>query len=595
MNTFIYIILALVAVCTVCTVIVMVKVFSRQETTSDVSSKDFDRLEGKISEENRSARQELSDNIDKIRKELSENVGHMRTETVDNMGKMREELSGNVGKMREEISGTVDKLRSEFTENVSQLRKESSETSKNQREETKKAFTDFQTAFGDNVAKLNSFQKEGFDDMGKRNKEFVGTMESKLENLKDTTNTTLTKSFEQFFKTFDANTDKSVEAQNAGFEKMEKRQSDLIKTTETKLDALRSIVEEKLTTMSEKFQEGFEKNTEKMVEAQKERFAEMDKRQSDLIQTTEKRLDEMRATVDEKLQKTLNDRLGQSFKLVSEQLESVQKGLGEMKNLASDVGGLKNALTNVKVRGNFGELQLKALLEQMLAPEQYDENVATVPGSSERVEFAIKLPGKDDPHGSVYLPVDSKFPKDVYDQYVDAIDTGDAAAIKSKSSQFENTILAMAKDISTKYLSVPDTTNFAIMFVPVENIYAEVIRRSKLTQELRDKWNVLVTGPTTLGALLSSLQMGFRTLAIEKRSNDVWTTLGAVKTEFSKFGDLLEKAKKNIDSASATIEQLQGTRTKAIKRKLREVEALPTDQAAALLPDMGEEGVWDEE
>jgi DNA recombination protein RmuC len=595
MNTFIYIILALVAVCTICTVIVMVKVFSRQETTSDVSSKDFDRLESKISEENRNARQELSDNIDKIRKELSDNVGKTREELSDNMGKMRDELSGNVGKMREEISGTVDKLRSEFTENVSQLRKESSETSKNQREETKKAFTDFQTAFGDNVAKLNSFQKEGFDDMGKRNKVFADTMESKLETLKDTTNTTLTKSFEQFFKTFDANTDKSVEAQNAGFEKMEKRQSDLIKTTENKLDTLRSIVEEKLTTMSEKFQEGFEKNTEKMVEAQKERFAEMDKRQSDLIQTTEKRLDEMRATVDEKLQKTLNDRLGQSFKLVSEQLESVQKGLGEMKNLASDVGGLKNALTNVKVRGNFGELQLKALLEQMLSPEQYDENVATVPGSSERVEFAIKLPGKDDPHGSVYLPIDSKFPKDVYDQYVDAIDTGDASAIKSKSSQFENTILAMAKDISTKYIFVPDTTNFAIMFVPVENIYAEVIRRSSLTQELRDKWNVLVTGPTTLGALLSSLQMGFRTLAIEKRSNDVWTTLGAVKTEFSKFGDLLEKAKKNIDTASATIEQLQGTRTKAINRKLREVEALPTDQAAALLPDMNEEGVVDDE
>lgn len=467
MNTFIYIILALVAVCTVCTVIVMVKVFSRQETTSDVSSKDFDRLEGKISEENRNARQELSDNIDKIRKELSENVGQMRTETVDNMGKMREELSGNVGKMREEFTSTVDRLR--------------------------------------------------------------------------------------------------------------------------------SIVEEKLTTMSEKFQEGFEKNTEKMVEAQKERFAAMDKRQESLIQTTEKRLDEMRATVDEKLQKTLNDRLGQSFKLVSEQLESVQKGLGEMKNLASDVGGLKNALTNVKLRGNFGELQLKSLLEQMLSPEQYDENVATVRGSSERVEFAIKLPGKDDTNRTVYLPIDSKFPKDVYDQYIDAIDAGNTSEIQSKAKQFENTVIAMAKDIKTKYISVPDTTNFAIMFVPVENIYAEVIRRSSLTQELRDKWNVLVTGPTTLGALLSSLQMGFRTLAIEKRSNDVWTTLGAVKTEFSKFGDLLEKAKKNIDTASATIEQLQGTRTKAINRKLREVEALPTDQAAALLPDMNEESVLDDE
>lgn len=361
------------------------------------------------------------------------------------------------------------------------------------------------------------------------------------------------------------------------------------------VDKLRIVVEEKLSTMSEKFQEGFDKNTERMIEAQKERFSAMDKRQEFLIQTTEKRLDEMRATVDEKLQKTLNDRLGQSFKMVSEQLESVQQGLGEIKNLASDVGGLKNALTNVKIRGDFGEFQLKLLLEQILSPEQYDENVATVRGSSERVEFAIKLPGKGDSKGTVYLPIDSKFPKDVYDQYIDAIDNADADGIKSKSKQFENTIIAMAKDINSKYISVPDTTNFAIMFVPVENIYAEIIRRSSLSQELRDKYNVLVTGPTTLGALLSSLQMGFRTLAIEKRSSDVWTTLGAVKTEFSKFGDLLEKAKKNIDTASETIEQLQGRRTKAINRKLRDIEALPTDQAATLLPNMNDESVLDDD
>ncbi len=573
MNTLIYIVLALTAVCTVCTVIVMVKVFSRQGTASDVSTKDFDRLEGKISEENRQARMELSDNIDKIRNQLSDNVS----------------------KMREEISGTVDKLRSEFTENVSQLRKETTETAKSQREETKKVFADFQTAFNDNVAKLNSFQKDGFQNMDNSSKEFAKNTESKLDSLKETTNKTLTESFEQFFGKFDTNTTKSVETQKEGFEKMEKRQSDLMEATATKLDIMRSSVEEKLAAMSEKFTEGFEKNTQKMVEAQKERFAEMDKRQESLIQTTEKKLDEMRATVDEKLQKTLNDRLGQSFKMVSEQLESVQKGLGEMKNLASDVGGLKNALTNVKVRGNFGELQLKALLEQMLSPEQYEENVATVSGSSERVEFAIKLPGKDQTQRAVYLPVDSKFPKDVYDQYVDAIDSGDAATIKAKSTQFENTILAMAKDISTKYISVPDTTNFAIMFVPVENIYAEVIRRSGLTQELRDKWSVLVTGPTTLGALLSSLQMGFRTLAIEKRSNDVWATLGAVKTEFAKFGGLLDKAKKNIDTASETIEKLQGTRTKAINRKLKDVEALPAEQAAALLPNTDDDDFSDDE
>lgn len=321
----------------------------------------------------------------------------------------------------------------------------------------------------------------------------------------------------------------------------------------------------------------------------KERFDGLYSRQDKLLASTEQKLEEMRATVDEKLQKTLNDRLGQSFKLVSEQLESVQKGLGEMQNLANDVGGLKNALTNVKVRGNFGELQLKALLEQMLSPEQYDENVVTVPGSTERVEFAIKLPGKDENNSFIYLPIDSKFPKDVYDQYVEAIDQGDSGNIKSRSQLFESTITKMAKDISTKYVSTPHTTDFAILFVPVENIYAEVIRRTGLMQTLRDQYHIMVAGPTTLGALLSSLQMGFHTLAIEKRSSEVWKTLAAVKTEFATFGDLLDKVKKNIDQASKNIETLQGTRTRAINRKLREVESLPMDQAVGLLQEEAED------
>ena len=333
------------------------------------------------------------------------------------------------------------------------------------------------------------------------------------------------------------------------------------------------------------FQEAFDKDVERLGEILKERFEGLDKRQEKLMESTEKKLDEMRATVDEKLQKTLNERLGQSFKLVSEQLESVQKGLGEMQSLATDVGGLKNALTNVKVRGNFGELQLKALLEQMLSPEQYDENVVTIPGSSERVEFAIKLPGRDEHNSVVYLPIDSKFPKDVYEQYIDAIESGDTNNIKIKSQQFESTINKMAKDISSKYVAIPYTTDFAILFVPVENIYAEVLRRHGLSQTLRDQYHVLVAGPTTLGALLSSLQMGFRTLAIEKRSSEVWNTLSAVKTEFAKFGGLLDKAKKSIDAAANTIETLQGTRTRAINRTLRKVEALPTEQATELLSE----------
>ncbi|MBO7570988.1 MAG: DNA recombination protein RmuC [Bacteroidales bacterium] len=333
---------------------------------------------------------------------------------------------------------------------------------------------------------------------------------------------------------------------------------------------------EELSNSLRLFQESFS-------EILKERFDGLDMRQDRLLQSTEKKLDEMRATVDEKLQKTLSERLGQSFKLVSEQLESVQKGLGEMQNLANDVGGLKNALTNVKVRGNFGELQLKALLEQMLSPEQYDENVVTIPGSTERVEFAIKLPGKDENNSIIYLPIDSKFPKDVYDQYIEAIDQGDSGNIKVRSQLFESTVTKMAKDISSKYVATPYTTDFAILFVPVENIYAEVIRRTGLMQTLRDQYHIMVAGPTTLGALLSSLQMGFRTLAIEKRSGEVWKTLAAVKTEFATFGDLLDKVKKNIDQASKNIETLQGTRTRAINRTLRDVESLPMDQALGLL------------
>ena len=326
--------------------------------------------------------------------------------------------------------------------------------------------------------------------------------------------------------------------------------------------------------------EGFE-NFERQL---RERFSDLDKRQEKMLLATEGKLEEMRNMVDEKLQKTLNERISQSFKLVSEQLESVQQGLGEMKNLANDVGGLKNALTNVKIRGNFGELQLKALLEQMLSPEQYEENVATIPNSTERVEFAIKLPGKDDHRNVVYLPIDSKFPKDVYDQYVEAMEQGNASEVKNKSQQFETTVVKMAKDIQNKYVAVPYTTDFGILFVPVESLYAEILRRPKLMNDLRDLYHILVTGPTTLGALLSSLQMGFRTLAIQKHSSEVWKTLGAIKTEFSKFEGMLEKVQNNLKTACGQLDELKGTRTRAITRKLRDVEALPVDEAQKLLP-----------
>jgi len=339
-----------------------------------------------------------------------------------------------------------------------------------------------------------------------------------------------------------------------------------------------------LNTSMQQMQDALHKNMITGNELQREKFEAMGKTQEALIQSTEKRLDDMRVMVEEKLQKTLNERIGQSFEIVRTQLENVQKGLGEMKSLAQDVGGLKKVLTNVKMRGTFGEVQLGALLEQMMSPEQYDANVKTKKSGTEFVEYAIKLPGKDDDNNTVYLPIDAKFPKDIYEQYYDAFEVGDAALIDSSSKQLETTIKKMAKDIHDKYIDPPFTTDFAIMFLPFESIYAEVIRRTLLVETLQKEYKIVVTGPTTLGAILNSLQMGFRTLAIQKRTGEVWTVLGAVKTEFGKFGGLLEKVQKNIQTAGDQLEEVMGKRTRVIQRKLREVEALPIEESQKILP-----------
>ncbi|WP_321517131.1 DNA recombination protein RmuC [uncultured Bacteroides sp.] len=346
-----------------------------------------------------------------------------------------------------------------------------------------------------------------------------------------------------------------------------------------------------LNTSMQQMQDSLHKNMITGNELQREKFEAMGKTQEALIQSTEKRLDDMRVMVEEKLQKTLNERIGQSFEIVRTQLENVQKGLGEMKSLAQDVGGLKKVLTNVKMRGTFGEVQLGALLEQMMSPEQYDANVKTKKSATEFVEYAIKLPGKDDAYNTVYMPIDAKFPKDVYEQYYDAFEAGDAALIDSSSKQLEITIKRMAKDIHDKYIDPPFTTDFAIMFLPFESIYAEVIRRTALVETLQKDYKIVVTGPTTLGAILNSLQMGFRTLAIQKRTSEVWTVLGAVKTEFGKFGGLLEKVQKNIQNAGDQLEEVMGKRTRAIERRLKQVEALPTEESQKILPlaDMDDE------
>ena len=346
---------------------------------------------------------------------------------------------------------------------------------------------------------------------------------------------------------------------------------------------LRTELNQALNLSTQQMQTTLHRNLMTTNEMQREKFEAMGRQQDLLVKSTEKRLDDMRVMVEEKLQKTLNERIGQSFELVRTQLENVQRGLGEMKNLAEDVGGLKKVLGNVKTRGTFGEIQLGALLEQMLSPEQYEANVKTRKNATEFVEFAIKLPGKDNGKEVVYLPIDAKFPKDVYEQYIDAYEEGDTSLIESTSKQLEITIKRMAKDIHDKYVEPPFTTDFAIMFLPFENIYAEVIRRTLLVETLQKDFKIVVTGPTTLGAILNSLQMGFRTLAIQKRTSEVWSVLGAVKTEFSKFGGMLEKVQKNLQSAGDQLEEVMGKRTRAIERKLRQVEALPAEESRKML------------
>jgi len=387
----------------------------------------------------------------------------------------------------------------------------------------------------------------------------------------------------------------------------------LAKSNEVRLEDLRAGVDERLGA----FQEASGRNLQVLQQGEREgraevsgtlkRFGEgLDQRLAALVESNEKRLGEvrmtletklkelagdnmqkleqMRQTVDEKLHATLEMRLSESFRLVSDRLEQVHKGLGEMQTLAAGVGDLKRVLTNVKTRGVWGEIQLGSLLEQMLAPDQYAANVETRRGTGERVEFAIRLPGHD-PERALWLPIDAKFPREDYERLLDAQERADAVAVEEAAKALEARIRVEARTIRDKYLEPPATTDFAVLFLPTESLYAEVLRRRGLLEFLQREYRVTVSGPTTLTALLNSLQMGFRTLAIEKRSSEVWALLGAVKAEFGKFAEVLARTKKKLDEASTTIGSAE-TRTRAIERKLRGVEVLPPPDATVLLEDV---------
>ncbi|HEX7339400.1 MAG TPA: DNA recombination protein RmuC [Rhodanobacteraceae bacterium] len=405
----------------------------------------------------------------------------------------------------------------------------------------------------------------------------------------------------QSFETFRAHVQQQLadsnQQQRARIDSFDQRLGQSIERTTQALDGLRNKLSEDarkagidnhqaMQRFGEQLRDSLQKLGESHLQRMHEMRATLDAQLKSLQTDNAAQLEKMRATVDEKLQSTLETRLGQSFKLVSERLEAVQRGLGEMQTLATGVGDLKRVLGNVKTRGILGEVQLGALIDQLLTPGQYEANCATVPGSNDRVEFALRMPGADADH-PVWLPIDAKFPREDYERLLDAQEAADADAATAAALALERRVRDEAKTIHAKYVSPPATTDFAILFLPTEGLYAEVIRRPGLFEALQRDYRVTVAGPTTLTAIINALQMGFRTLAIEKRSSEVWQLLGAVKTEFGKFGTVLEKTRRQLDTVRKSIDSAE-VRTRAIDRKLRGVELLDGDTAGKLLDDVPE-------
>lgn len=510
-----------------------------------------------------------------FRSKVSNELPELQNKVVElqsSLSKIETNLKDDFRTNREENATIAKDNRTELNDTLKDFKKELSETLKNITDQSQNALKEINTTLADKIELLTT----------------------KLEENNKTNRETLTSNLKEF----------TLE-QRAKFDELKKEQTDLTTKTVEQLEKISGKVEEKLKDLNEQakgdttlmrealvnsfkgFGETLDKNIVSFNDLQKEKFADLEKRQNELIANTETKLESIRVTVEEKLEKTLSERLGQSFETVGKQLIEVQKGLGEMQTIAADVGGLKKVLSNVKLRGGVGEVQLAMLLEQILAPNQYEANVKTKKGSSDSVEFAIKLPGKsEDENSIVYLPIDAKFPKDTYEHLINAYENAIPEEIEAATKNLEVTIRKMAKDISDKYIDPPNTTDFAIMFLPFESIYAEVIRRSALVDQLRDQYKITVAGPTTLMAILNSLQMGFRTLSIQKRSSEVWNILSAVKKEFGNFGGLLEKAQKNIQTGLGQLDDVVGTRTRAIQRQLNNVETIPTIEAKNISPEI---------
>jgi len=462
---------------------------------------------------------------------------------------------------------------------IAQNRTESGDTARKLREEIAINLKGFNDSVLKQMADIASIQKQQLESFSHALQGMSESSGKRLEAMRETIELRLKSLTDESGKKLDV-----ARSEAAGQAKQTREETSL--ALKQFNDSVVKTVAEMATQQKTQF-DSFKADLAKLTESNERKLAELrttvETKLTEMQVNNAAKLDEMRKTVDEKLQGVLEKRLGESFKLVSDRLEQVHKGLGEMQSLATGVGDLKKVLSNVKTRGTWGEMQLNNLLEQVLAPEQYEANVATKHDSNDRVEFAVKLPGREEMEGStVWMPIDAKFPREDYERLVEASERADVDGVAEASKQLENRIKAQAKSIRDKYVDPPHTTDFAILFLPIEGLYAEVLRRPGLADALQRDYRVSIAGPTTLAALLNSLQMGFRTLAISRRSSEVWSVLGAVKMEFSKFGEIIAKVKDKLLEASNTIDKVD-VRTRAITRKLREVEDLPIAAAEPLI------------
>ncbi len=509
--------------------------------------------------------------------------------------------SSSNSKELEQLASTIAKLEANLKNEFKTNRDEVNTTVKQNRDELAKTLSTFKTEFAQTLNSIATQNQNALDKVNATLYEKIDSFAKRLDENQGANRESLYVGFKDF----------TVELKSK-FDELKAEQKEMTAKTADQLERITNKVEEKLNNISvqartenelvretlhssiNNFQHSFEKNVDSFNNLQRDKFVLLEEKQNRLVDSTEKKLDQIRVTVDEKLQKTLNERLGQSFDMVGRQLEQVQKGLGEMQGIAKDLGGLKKVLSNVKMRGGIGEMQLSMLLEQILAPEQYAANVVTKNGGHEAVEYAIRLPGRDENQSTVWLPIGAKFPKEVYEELQTAYETGDQFKIELAQKMLEMAIKKTAADIHEKYIDTPYTTDFGIMFLPFEGIYGEVVRRASLLEELQRNYKIIITGPTTLAAILNSLQMGFKTLAIQQRSNEVWKILASVKQEFEQFGGLMEKAQINIRTGLNQLDDVIGKRTRAIQRQLRNVDTYGAPGQLKMTSEVDTNDLYDE-